>query len=138
VVTNDAEEEVIRVANVSSVPSESSTGLDGLLEHLVRSSRINVLWQESVNERMMRITRVNQAYTHVVDHGNGELLVLAGSQSCGESQDIRLGRTISSLELVVVGGAISQAWDLNVVEELVTHCDEAERAWRSTVVAAML
>jgi len=81
---------------------------------------------------------VVQAYTHVVDHGNGELLVLASSQGCGEGQNIGLGCAVSSLELVIVGGTVLQAWDLNVVEKLVAHGNQAERAWRSTVVAGAL
>jgi len=89
---------VIGIRQITTVPQESNTILNSLVELLVGPLCVGI--------------------AHVVQNGNGESGIVSGSTSSGETQDIRNSGTVRRHDPVVVGSVGLESSELDIVEEL--------------------
>lgn len=111
----DAGVPVVSVTEITTVPGESDTLVDGVAELSEGALGVGV--------------------THVVEDSHGEGSLVTSSKSGLEAQDWRCCGSIGSRNLVVVGGTGCQSCDGDIVEELTALGDCHKRAWRGSVIA---
>lgn len=75
---------------------------------------------------------------HVVENSDREALLVTSTAGSGELEDIGGSGAVGGLDLVVVGGVLLEAADLDLMEVLGALGDGGLGARRSTVVAGQV